>query len=139
MGFMEDVARRAREELEGLRRTLAGAGLPLGAAASPGEADGELGSPAEAQAQASVAVVEAAPRRSVRWPKEIREAYAVLELPLGSGRAEVAAAHAGLVARFSVDRFDDLLDGAARCSSVRARLDEVEQRLVRWLDTDSEG
>jgi hypothetical protein len=139
MGFMEDVARRAREELEGLRRTLAEAGLPFGASASPGAADGESGGLAGAQSPGSVTVVEATARRSDSWPKEVREAYAALELPLGSGRAEVAAAHARLVERFSADRFDDLSDGAARCSSVRARLDGAEQRLVGWLDGASEG
>ncbi len=142
MGFMDDFARRARDELEALRRTLAEAGLPFGASSADrrefvpgGGADEET---VTAGPGASVVVApepEGARRKGTptAWPHEMREAWATLELPLGSGLDAVAGAHARLIERFAPERVDDLPDGPARADAIRARLDAAEQRLVRWF------
>jgi hypothetical protein len=137
MGFMEELTRRAREELEGLRRALAEARPPgVAEAATPvGVPVGEASVADATGAGAAAAMVIASRAEPTVWPLGLRQAFATLELPLGSGRREVAAAHARLVERFSLERFEDLPDGASRVASLRQRLDEAERRLVTWLDT----
>ncbi len=146
---MDRLAARAREELAGFRRALAEAGhgreeagsrgtdlVPASAPGAPDDAmpDVSSGRGARTTGDDRPRLRRTAPRV---WPHRVREAHATLELPLGSDLEAVAAAHAGLVARFSPDRFADLPDGGPRLSALRARLDEAERVLTGWLRGES--
>lgn len=65
--------------------------------------------------------------------KEIREAYAALELPLGADADAVRGAHAALAERFHPDRFggDEARERIA--AMVKARIDEARDQLLTWL------
>jgi hypothetical protein len=148
-GFMDRLAARAREELASLRRALTEAGdgaarqdLAGGTAGSGAERPGDGGAPHAlvpapgSDVPSDISAGEGLRlrrERPTRWPVAVREAYAALELPLGSPLERVGAAHAELVGRFDPLRFRGLPDAEARLADLRARLDGAEQTLAAWL------
>lgn len=68
-----------------------------------------------------------------RWPREIRAAYAALELPLGADRDEVRAAYRKLLARYHPDRHQAHPDKLATANELTRRLREQYELLDRWL------
>ncbi len=67
------------------------------------------------------------------FPKEIRQAYGTLELPLGADREAARAAHRRLIKQHHPDRHDD--DGPReRAATERTlRIREAWERLDTWL------
>jgi hypothetical protein len=71
--------------------------------------------------------------RTREIPRDVREAYAALELPLGAGADTVRASHATLVARFHPDRFGTDPDRERIAQMVKTRIDAARDVIVAWL------
>jgi hypothetical protein len=76
---------------------------------------------------------KAADSRTREIPRDVREAYAALELPLGAGADAVRASHATLVARFHPDRFGTDPDRERIAQMVKTRIDAARDVIVAWL------
>ncbi len=68
------------------------------------------------------------------WPREIRRAYAALEVPLGSDAETVRAAHRKMLKRYHPDRHhgDDAKEDVA--NELTRRLGEARDRIVVFLE-----
>lgn len=98
---------------------------------------GERATKRHADAEAAEAEVEAATsRRSAqgsRWPREIRQAYAALELPLGADRAEVKKAYRDLMRRYHPDKHQKDRDRERIANELTVRIRESYNLLNAWL------
>lgn len=88
--------------------------------------DGAAASPSPAPGSES-------PARTTAIPRDIREAYAALELPLGADADAVERAHAALIARFGPERFADDPARHGLATSLRSRFDGARAMLLAWL------
>ena len=112
---------------------LARGDTPVGAESDIARGAAMWGSSA-AEAAASVPA-PAAPQSGVGglYPREIRDAYAVLELPLGSDRQAVAQALVTIEERFRDPRFDEDPRLAAMAAERTAIVRAAWTRLDAWL------
>lgn len=79
----------------------------------------------------------AAPRREARAhsiPREVREAYAALELPLGADRDAVNEAYRVLIQRYHPDRHAQAPHLQRAATELTIRIREARDRLLAWLD-----
>ena len=127
-----DAEERARQRLA------AEAEAELARADAPAEADADVargaamwGAPVES------AAVSGAPAGPIgeAYPRDIREAYAVLALPLGSDRAAVAQALVTIEERFRDPRFQAEPKLAAMAAERTALARTACARLDGWLAT----
>ncbi len=69
-----------------------------------------------------------------RFPKEIRDAYAALELPLGADREAVKKAYRELLRRYHPDKHQADPARAATATDLTRQLTEAQRRLLAWLE-----
>ncbi len=128
-GIFKRLTRLARAELNDLSDRLARADArrrgqdPGQGHEAPPEGGHEAREPARARPRAT----------SERWPREIRAAYAALELPLGADRAEARAAYRKLLSRYHPDRHQAHPDKLATANELTRRLREQYELLDAWL------
>jgi hypothetical protein len=67
------------------------------------------------------------------FPREIRLAYASLELPMGSDTAAVNAAHEALIERYHPDKHTDDPDLKTAAADLSKRINQAHDRLVAWI------
>lgn len=67
------------------------------------------------------------------FPREIRLAYASLELPMGSDTEAVNAAYETLVARYHPDKHSDDADLKTAAADLTTRIGIARDRLIAWL------
>jgi hypothetical protein len=73
-----------------------------------------------------------------RWSKEVREAYAALEIPLGSGQDTIDAAYQAMLKRYHPDHFFGNKDKVVDAKQVRDALGEARDLLADWLKNRDE-
>ncbi len=71
---------------------------------------------------------------SSRWPREIRQAYAALELPLGADRAEVKKAYRGMMRRYHPDKHQQDAARERIANELTVRIREAYNLLEEWLE-----
>lgn len=67
------------------------------------------------------------------WPREIREAYAALELPLGSDREAVKAGYRKMLRRYHPDKHAGDPERERLANEVTRRLREAYEKLDKYL------
>ena len=67
------------------------------------------------------------------WPREVREAYAALELPLGANRAEVKKAYRAMMRRYHPDKHQGSADKERLANEITVRVREAYNLLDRRL------
>ena len=72
-----------------------------------------------------------------RWPREIVEDYAALELPLGADRAAVKGAYRAMMRRYHPDRVNDEPDKVKLANELTVRLRQSYERLDAYLAKQS--
>ena len=72
-----------------------------------------------------------------RWPREIVEDYAALELPLGADRAAVKDAYRAMMRRYHPDRVNDEPDKVKLANELTVRLRQSYERLDAYLAKQS--
>ena len=70
---------------------------------------------------------------SSRWPREIRQAYAALELPLGADRDAVKDAYRDMMLRYHPDRHTSEPDKAELANELTVRIRQSYERLDAYL------
>lgn len=75
-----------------------------------------------------------APGRTEAIPREVREAYAVLELPLGSDKARIEQAYRTLVMRYHPDHHAHDSELQRTATNLTIRLREAKDLLFDWLE-----
>lgn len=73
------------------------------------------------------------PHAGSAWPKQIREDYAALELPLGADRAEAKEAYRGLMRKYHPDRHQGNDERAKMANEVSMRLRQSYERIDEFL------
>jgi DnaJ-domain-containing protein 1 len=68
-----------------------------------------------------------------RWPKQIRLAYAALELPLGADLEAVRSAYRRLLQRYHPDKHQSRPDRLATANELTSRLNEARDTLEAFL------
>lgn len=96
---------------------------------------------ARSQSQPREEEVETGPRPSSqpsgaggRYPKDVRDAYAALELPLGSDREAVKKAYRELLRRYHPDKHQADAARAGVATELTRQLTEAQARVLAWLD-----
>jgi DnaJ-class molecular chaperone len=117
VGILDRISRLAKAEANHLFDSASGAAADL--------FDSGSGRPQEPQAQA----VEEA----VRWPQEVQEDYAALELPLGADRAALKDAYRSMMLRYHPDRHHDEPSKAHLANELTVRLRQSYERLDAYL------
>ena len=69
-----------------------------------------------------------------RWSREVRQAYAALEIPLGSSKEAIEVAYQAMLKRYHPDHFFGNDDKVADAKQVRDSLGEARDLLVDWLE-----
>lgn len=77
---------------------------------------------------------EARPGRTETFPREVREAYAVLELPLGADRSRIDQAFKALVQRYHPDHHAGQPELQRTAAELTARLTGARELLYAWLE-----
>lgn len=77
---------------------------------------------------------EARPGRTETFPREVREAYAVLELPLGADRSRIDQAFKGLVQRYHPDHHMGQPELQRTAAELTMRLKDARELLYAWLE-----
>jgi len=142
-GRREGAIADAEAELERAERDVLAARFEMGAAGwevRP-EADPDLArgaslwsqTPTEADGRPSASPREPSPSRTQAIPRDIREAYAALELPLGAEADAVERAHGALIARFGPEGFADDPSRRALAARLRGRFDGARAMILAWL------
>ena len=70
---------------------------------------------------------------SSKWPREIREAYAALELPLGSDEKTVKKAYRDLLSRYHPDKHQGTPEKLETANEITMRVREAYQRVLDFL------
>lgn len=123
-------------------------GAPASGEAVPGPDDPELSRGADLWARAGeradpapratsagpISRTEPRPGRAHAFPREVRAAYAALELPLGAPRDEIDAAYRRLVARYHPDRHAQSAHLQSVATELTVRIREARDLLLSWLD-----
>ncbi len=107
-----------------------GWGAPAPSSSTPPAASPGWGAPP----QAPPGPAPHRPGRTEVFPREVREAYAVLELPLGSDRGRIHEAHASLLARYHPDRHADHPQRHQTAIELSRKIGEARDLLVAWLE-----
>lgn len=94
---------------------------------------GERAQPREPRPEAAPGWTSAR-RQTSAYPREIRLAYAALELPLGSDREAVDAAHRALVERYHPDRHGQNPQMTEAASELTRRVGQARDQVFAWLD-----
>ena len=66
------------------------------------------------------------------YPKEVREAYAALELTPGADKAEVRRAYRDMMRRYHPDKHQADPDKERLANEITVRLKDAKDRLDRW-------
>lgn len=122
-GFLSRLGRLAKAELNAFTDRFRPADADADVASAQADLDGDLAD--EPQPGAS---------SGSGWPAEIRQAYAALEVPLGSDAAAVRAAHRKMLKRYHPDRHhrdEERLDAA---NELTRRLSEARDTIVAFLE-----
>ena len=122
-GIFKRLSRLARAEFNNL-------GSRLRPDSDASDADKEL---QEAIQSASEEV------NSPTWPKEIREAYAALELPLGSDEKAVKKAYRELLGRYHPDKHQGSPEKLETANEITMRVRDAYQRLLDFLKERAAG
>lgn len=77
---------------------------------------------------------EARPGRTETFPREVREAYAVLELPLGADRSRIDQAFKALVQRYHPDHHVGQPELQRTAAELTIRLKDARELLYAWLE-----
>lgn len=77
---------------------------------------------------------EARPGRTETFPREVREAYAVLELPLGADRSRIDQAFKGLIQRYHPDHHMGQPELQRTAAELTMRLKDARELLYAWLE-----
>jgi len=96
------------------------------------EGAGDLARGAEAWAQATPRA-ETRPGRTHSFPREVREAYAALELPLGAPREAIETSFRALVARYHPDRHAQTPHLLRAATELTTRIRAARDLLLAWL------
>ncbi len=94
-------------------------------------AQGVLGKGAERRSRSGATVPEAS--ADDRWPPEVREDYAALELPVGSDRAAVRDAYRDMMRRYHPDRHAGDPARAEQANEITVQIRERYERLDAYL------
>ncbi|HRE92438.1 MAG TPA: J domain-containing protein, partial [Myxococcota bacterium] len=78
--------------------------------------------------------MEARPGRTETFPREVREAYAVLELPLGADRSRIDQAFKALVQRYHPDHHAGQPELQRTAAELTIRLTDARELLYSWLE-----
>jgi DnaJ-domain-containing protein 1 len=76
----------------------------------------------------------ARPGRTHAFPRDVREAYATLELPLGADREAIEAAYRTLLQRYHPDRHAQSPHLLQVATELTIRMREARDRLLAWLE-----
>lgn len=74
------------------------------------------------------------PGRTETFPREVREAYAVLELPLGADRSRIEQAFKALSQRYHPDQHAGRPELQRTATELSFRLKEARDHLFAWLE-----
>jgi len=85
------------------------------------------------ETQATEEAVAAQTGPAQRWPKEIRQAYAVMELPLGANREDVRKAYKGLLRRYHPDKHHNHPDRLEHATELTQAIRQHYELLMAWL------
>lgn len=77
---------------------------------------------------------ESRPGRTETFPRDVREAYAVLELPLGADRSRIDQAFKGLVQRYHPDHHTGQPELQRTAAELTIRLTDARELLYAWLE-----
>jgi hypothetical protein len=142
----EAEAELARAEGDVLAAEIeAGAAAWGGEPASPGDPEIARGAdlwarPGDRDAAVDVEHLRSAPPASARqarvgvFTREVREAYAALELPLGSDRAAIETAFRALTLRYHPDRHAQSPQLQRTATELTIRIREARDLLLAWLE-----
>lgn len=142
----EAEAELARAEEDGLANEIdAGAALWGAGAASTAAADADVARGADLWARAAEHAAPAGPGdteaarseprqgRTHAFPREVREAYAALELPLGAPKDDIEAAYRRLLQRYHPDRHAQSAHLQSVATELTVRIREARDLLLSWL------
>lgn len=68
------------------------------------------------------------------YPREIRQAYAALEIPLGADRSAVRSGYRDMLRRYHPDLHQGDPERVATATTLSQGLKEAHDRLLAWLD-----
>lgn len=74
------------------------------------------------------------PPPATPYPLEIRQAYAALEIPLGSDRVAVRRGYRDMLRRYHPDLHQGDPDRLATATTLSQHIKEAHDRLIAWLD-----
>lgn len=139
MGIFDRLSRLARAEAshlgERVREAISGGpasdryGTGDGFEADPPEIE-----PGPAQARAGSGPGDAP--TGGRWPRDVREAYAALSLPLGASRTEARAAYKRLLHAHHPDKHQDDGEAERRATERTMKIHAAWERLDAFLPKD---
>ena len=116
-GFFKRLSRLARAEINNL-------GSKFASKDELNEADRELQEEIESAASGS---------KTPSWPPEIREAYAALELPLGSDEKAVKKAYRALLNRYHPDKHQGTPEKLETANEITMRVRESYEAILSFL------
>jgi DnaJ-domain-containing protein 1 len=116
-GFFKRLSRLARAEINSL-------GSKFSSNAEVNAADDEL--------QEAINSAAGEPSENV-WPREIREAYAALELPLGSDEKAVKKSYRLLLNRYHPDKHQGTPEKLDTANAITVKVREAYEKLVSFL------
>ena len=116
-GFFKRLSRLARAEINSL-------GSKFVSRTEINETDRELQEEIESAASGS---------NSPSWPSEIREAYAALELPLGSDEKAVKKAYRELLNRYHPDKHQGTPEKLETANEITMRVRESYEKILSFL------
>jgi len=116
-GFFKRLSRLARAEINSL-------GSKFVSRTEINETDRELQEEIESAASGS---------KSPSWPSEIREAYAALELPLGSDEKAVKKAYRELLSRYHPDKHQGTPEKLETANEITMRVRESYEKILSFL------
>ena len=119
MGIFDRLSRLARAEANSLLDSASDAAQGVFGQGPSTDARGAAVDPGETEAG--------------RWPPEIREDYAALELPLGADREAVKDAYRDMMRRYHPDRHTGDPDKAELANELTVRLRQSYERLDAYL------
>ncbi len=117
MGIFDRLSRLARAEANSLFESASDAAQGVFGKGAP-----------ESRGAATGGVSE-----SDRWPPEIRDDYAALELPLGADRDAVKDAYRDMMLRYHPDRHTSEPDKAELANELTVRIRQSYERLDAYL------
>ncbi len=143
MSIFDRITRLARAEANDLADKVKGAIDELRSGDSPDDesAQAEADLKRDHDAQETYWRQHAAKDRDAgsSWPRQIREDYAALELPLGSDRKEAKQAYRTMMRRYHPDKHQGNPEQARLANEVSMRLRQSYERLDEFLEARQRG